>query len=221
MGPRAWTARKITRGTLHEEVALRLQDMILVGELAPGQVIPEMELCEALGISRTPLREALKVLASDNLVELHPGRGAVVVQPTADDVMGTLYAIGAIEGACALLACTYITNREFQHIQQLHLRMVAAHKSGERLKYFELNQRIHERIVAAGRNAFLANLHTKLNLRVRRIRFLGKSEPGWWDQAIVEHEDILAALERRDGPTLSELVRQHMYQLWNDIKHTL
>jgi DNA-binding GntR family transcriptional regulator len=218
--PRQWTARKISRGTLHEEVALQLQDMILVGELAPGRVIPEMELCQALGISRTPLREALKVLASDNLVELHPGRGAIVVEPTADDVMGTLYAIGAIEGACALLACSYITPRELQHIQQLHSRMVAAHKSGDRLKYFQFNQRIHERIVAASRNEFLANLHAKLNMRVRRIRFLGKSEISWWDQAVAEHEEILHHLEQRNGPALAELVREHMIQLWNDVKHT-
>ncbi len=200
LGPRPWAARKITRGMLHEEVAVRLRDMILVGELTPGQVIPELEMCDALGISRTPLREALKVLASDNLVELHPGRGAIVVEPSADDVMGTLYGIGAIEGACALLACANINQRELQHIQQLHNRMVAAHKSNDRLKYFEMNQRIHERIVAAGRNTFLANLHGKLNLRVRRIRFLGNSQPNLWEQAIKEHEEILACLKGRYGP---------------------
>ncbi len=218
-GPRG--PRKINRGTLHEEVAVRLRDMILVGELAPGEVIPEMQLCEALGISRTPLREALKVLASDSLVELRTGRGAVVVQPSNDDVMGTLYAIGAIEGACAPLACESMTQRELQQIEQLHVRMVAAHKANERLKYFEMNQRIHEKIVAASRNNFLMNLHSKLNLRVRRIRFLGNSQQSWWDQAVSEHEEILACLKRRDGAALSELLRQHMNTAWADVKHTL
>lgn len=212
---------KINRGTLHEEVAVRLRDMILVGELAPGEVIPEMQLCEALGISRTPLREALKVLASDSLVELRTGRGAVVLQPSNDDVMGTLYAIGAIEGACAPLACENMTQRELQQIQQLHSRMVAAHKANERLKYFEMNQRIHEKIVAASRNNFLMNLHFKLNLRVRRIRFLGNSQQSWWDQAVREHEEILDHLKRRDGAALSDLLRQHMNTAWADVKHTL
>jgi DNA-binding GntR family transcriptional regulator len=215
------STRKISRGTLHEEVAVRLRDMILVGDLAPGEVIPELQLCEALGISRTPLREALKVLASDSLVELRTGRGAVVVQPDNDDVMGTLYAIGAIEGACAPLACENMTERELQHIQQLHMRMVAAHKADERLKYFEMNQRIHEKIVAASRNAFLVNLHAKLNLRVRRIRYLGNSQQSWWEQAVAEHKAILSCLKRRDGEALGELLRQHMNGAWMDVKHTL
>lgn len=213
--------RRISRGTLHEEVAVRLRDMILVGELRPGAVIPEMQLCEGLGISRTPLREALKVLASESLVELQPGRGAVVVEPSPDDVMGTLYAIGAIEGACAPLACESMSGRELQQIQQLHARMVAAHRADDRLRYFELNQRIHEKIVAASRNAFLMSLHAKLNLRVRRIRFVGNAQPSWWDQAVAEHEEILSCLNRREGAALAELLRQHMYSTWNDVRDTL
>ncbi len=215
----AQQAQRISRPTLHEEVATRLRDMILIGRLGPGVVIPEMPLCEELGISRTPLREALKVLASENLVELQQGRGAVVIQPSADDVKGTLYAIGAIEGACALLACESISARELQQIKQLHAKMVHAHKADERLKYFELNQKIHERIVLASRNPFLINLHSKLTLRVRRIRFLGKQEIAWWDQAVLEHEDILALLVKRNGCALAEALRQHMYTTWNDVEH--
>jgi DNA-binding GntR family transcriptional regulator len=218
---RARTSLKINRPTLHEEVANRLRDMILVGTLNPGEIIPELQLCAELGISRTPLREALKVLASESLVELQQGRGAVVVQPSSDDVKGILYAIGAIEGACALLACENISTREFQQIKQLHGRMVEAHQSDNRIKYFEFNQRIHEKIVAASRNAFLVNMHEKLNLRVRRIRFLGKQQLSWWDQAIAEHEEILLHLQKRDGPLLAEALRQHMYSTWNDIQHTL
>lgn len=221
LAPRPRQAGRINRPTLHEEVATRLRDMILVGTLNPGAVIPEMQLCEELGISRTPLREALKVLASENLVELQQGRGAIVVQPSADDVKGALYAIGAIEGACALLACESITARELQQIKQLHTKMVDAHRADERLKYFESNQKIHERIVLASRNPFLINLHGKLTLRVRRIRFLGKQQIAWWDQAVEEHEEILALLEQRNGIALAEALRQHMYTTWTDIEHTI
>lgn len=219
--PRARPAQRINRPALHEEVATRLRDMILVGTLAPGVVIPEMQLCEELGISRTPLREALKVLASENLVELQQGRGAVVVEPSADDVKGTLYAIGAIEGACAVLACENISARDLQQIKQLHTKMVDAHKADERLKYFEFNQKIHERIVLASRNPFLINLHGKLTLRVRRIRFLGKQQIAWWDQAVEEHEEILILLEQRNGKALAEALRQHMYTTWTDIQDTI
>ncbi len=217
----ASSSRRINRGTLHEEVAIRLRDMILVDELAPGQIIPEMQLCEELGISRTPLREALKVLASENLVELLPGRGAVVVEPDANDVKGMLYAIGAIEGVAAQMACQNITAREIADIQQLHERMLAYHDTGERLKYFEMNQRIHKKIVAASRNNFLIDLHEKLNMRSRRMRYVSNSLPAWWEQAIREHEQILDALNRRDAATLGELLRAHMMGSWQDVKGTL
>ncbi|WP_337918385.1 GntR family transcriptional regulator [Pseudaminobacter soli (ex Zhang et al. 2022)] len=215
------SARRISRGTLHEEVAIRLRDMILVDELSPGQIIPEMQLCEEFGISRTPMREALKVLASENLVELLPGRGAVVVQPSADDVMGMLYAIGAIEGVAGQLACQFISPREFAEIQQLHDRMLAYHAAGDRLKYFDMNQRIHKKIVAASKNVFLIDLHDKLNMRSRRMRYVSNSQRQWWDQAIREHEQILAALERRDAEALSEQLRAHMMGSWKDVKGVL
>jgi DNA-binding GntR family transcriptional regulator len=215
------STRRISRGTLHEEVAVRLRDMILVDELSPGQIIPEMQLCEELGISRTPMREALKVLASENLVELLPGKGAVVVEPSSDDVMGMLYAIGAIEGAAAQLACQNISPREFAEIQQLHDRMLGYHSSGDRLKYFEMNQRIHKKIVAASKNNFLIDLHEKLNMRSRRMRYVSNSQRQWWDQAIREHEHILDALDRRDAKALADVLRAHMIGSWRDIKGTL
>lgn len=214
-------SRKISRGTLHEEVAVRLRDMILVDELRPGQMIPEMQLCEELGISRTPMREALKVLASENLVELVPGRGAVVVEPSPNDVMGMLYAIGAIEGAAAELACTVISAKEIAEVQQLHDRMLGYHSSGDRLRYFEMNQRIHKKIVAASRNDFLIDLHEKLNMRSRRLRYLSNSQRQWWDQAIREHEQMLVALGKRDAQALSAIMRAHMVGSWQDIGSSL
>ncbi len=195
--------------------------MILVDELAPGQIVPEMQLCDALGISRTPLREALKVLASENLVELLPGKGAVVASPDANDVMGMLYAIGAIEGAAAELACQNITARELNEIQSLHDRMLAYHRSGERLKYFEINQRIHKKVVAASKNNFLIDLHNKLNMRVRRMRYISNSQPEWWDQAVIEHQQILDALRDRDSRRLADLLRSHMAGSWQDVKGIL
>jgi DNA-binding GntR family transcriptional regulator len=95
----------INRGTLHDEVVAVLRDMIIQDELQPGRRIPEKALCEQLGISRTPLREALRVLASEGLVTPLPRRGAVVAEPSADEIQGLFYAIGAMESVCAELAC--------------------------------------------------------------------------------------------------------------------
>ena len=215
------SSRRISRGTLHEEVAVRLRDMILVDELPPGEIIPEMQLCEELGISRTPMREALKVLASENLVELLPGRGAVVVEPSTNDVMGMLYAIGAIEGVSAELACKNITARELAEIKQLHEKMLTHHQSGERRTYFDLNQKIHQKIMSSSKNDFLIGLHDNLNMRSRRLRYLSNSKPQWWDRAINEHEQILDALSRRDAPALGQLLRDHMTDSWRDLEDTL
>ena len=219
--PRLADGRGINRGALHETVAKRLLDMILVGRLPAGEVIRELEMCKELGISRTPMREALKVLAADDIVALLPGRGAVVVAPNADDIKGALYAVGAIEGACAPLACANMTAAELSAIRDLHGRMVRHHRRNERLKYFRTNLRIHEKIVAASRNAFLIGLHRKLVLKVRRIRFLGNAQIAWWDQAIREHEQMLDCLKARDGERLSRILRMHMVLTWDDIKHTL
>lgn len=215
------SSRRISRGTLHEQVAVRLRDMILVDELPPGEIIPEMQLCEELGISRTPMREALKVLASENLVELLPGRGAVVVEPDTNDVMGMLYAIGAIEGVSAELACKNITARELAEIRQLHEKMLIHHQTGERRKYFDINQRIHQKIISSSKNDFLIGLHENLNMRSRRLRYLSNSKPQWWDRAISEHEQILDALTRRDSSTLGRLLRDHMTDSWRDLEDTL
>lgn len=219
--PKLAHGRGISRGALHETVAKRLLDMIVVGRLPAGEVIRELEVCKELGISRTPMREALKVLAADDIVALLPGRGAVVVAPSADDVKGALYAVGAIEGACAPLACANITAGELAAIRDLHGRMVRHHRRNERLKYFRTNLRIHEKIVAASRNAFLIGLHRKLVLKVRRIRFLGNAQLSWWDQAIREHEQMLGCLKARDGEALARILRMHMIVTWDDIKHTI
>jgi len=219
--PKLANGRAISRGAMHETVAKRLLDMILIGRLPSGEVIRELEVCKELGISRTPMREALKVLAADDIVALLPGRGAVVVAPSADDVKGALYAVGAIEGACAPLACGNITAAELAAIRDLHGRMVRHHRRNERLKYFRTNQRIHEKIVAASRNAFLIGLHRKLVLKVRRTRFLGNAQLSWWDQAIREHEQMLDCLKTRDGERLARILRTHMIQTWDDIKHTV
>ena len=200
---------------------MRLRDMILVDELPPGEIIPEMQLCEELGISRTPMREALKVLASENLVELVPGRGAVVVEPSTNDVMGMLYAIGAIEGVSAELTCKNITAKELSEINHLHEKMLTHHKSGERRTYFDLNQKIHQKIMSSSKNDFLIGLHENLNMRSRRLRYLSNSKPEWWDRAIHEHEQILDALSRRDAPVLGQLLRDHMIDSWRDLEVTL
>ena len=163
-------AGPIARQSLHDAVTARLRDMIVEGEYPPGSRLPERVLCETFGISRTPLREALKVLASEGLLELAPNRGARVAGLTADDVDELFPVMGALEALAGELACARITDTELAEIRALHYQMVLHHKRGERPPYFDLNQQIHEKILEAARNLTLTASYTNLSGRIRRAR---------------------------------------------------
>lgn len=213
---------QIVRGNLHDEVVTVLRDMIIQDELQPGTRIPESALCTQLGISRTPLREALRVLASEGLVKPLPRRGAIVAEPSPDEIQGLFYAIGAIESVCAQLACANFTELEIENVVKLHKRLVLYARGQQPSKdYFRTNQAIHQAIVKGARNAFLAELHNSLSIRILRARFFVDVSKSAWTRALAEHEQIAALVQRRDGRKLSELLLQHMLGSWRDFEVTL
>lgn len=214
-------ARPISRTPLHDEVARRIRDLIVEGELAPGARVPERELCERFGISRTPLREALKILASEGLVDLQHHRGALISQLTSEAVDEMFQVMEALEALAGELACAHAADADIAAIRALHERMLAEHASRELSEYFKLNQRIHEAIVAAAGNALLAQIYRGLNMRLRRARYMANLSPPRWDQAVAEHEQILAALEARDGARLARLLREHLQHKADVVKAVL
>ncbi|MEE8500357.1 MAG: GntR family transcriptional regulator, partial [Kiloniellales bacterium] len=121
----------IVRASLHEELVARLRDLIVEGELTPGARVPERTLCQRFGVSRTPLREALKVLASDGLLELLPNRGATVARLTAADLDEMFPVMGALEALAGELACARISDAELAEIRALHYQMALHHTRGE------------------------------------------------------------------------------------------
>lgn len=213
--------RRIARGSLHDEVVSVLRDMIIQDELKPGTRIPEARLCEMLGISRTPLREAIRVLASEGLVTPLPRRGAVVATPTAEETEGLLLAIGALEAVSAPLACANFTAEEIAGIRALHERLKQYSARGNRKKYYETNLAIHESIVAGARNSFLSELHSSLSLRILRVRFFIDMPEASWARALGEHEKILEYVEARQGDRLAQLLLKHFKGAWNDCEATL
>jgi DNA-binding GntR family transcriptional regulator len=204
------SSRKINRQTLHDEVTAGVRNMIIEGELAPGSRIPERELCEELGISRTPLREALKVLAAEGMVDLLPNRGARVTQITLDDLQDLFDLLGVLEGLSGELACRHMSDEEIAAVADLHAQMLVCHREGRRLEYFTLNQRIHESIMAGARNRTLQAAHAAISGRIRHARYLTNLSDARWQQAVDEHETILQALQRRDGERLFRELRQHL-----------
>ena len=195
---------------LHETVVDRLRDLIVQGELPPGAKLNERVLCDRLGMSRTPLREALKYLASEGLVSLLPNRGAIVAPLDRSRVVEIFAVLGALEALAGDLACRHATDADITEIRALHYEMLAHHARGQLADYFRCNQDIHLKILEASGNQTLAATYRGLNAHVRRARYMANLSRERWDQAVAEHQDILAALEARDSARLQNLLREHL-----------
>ena len=199
------------RKTLHHEVVVdALRELILEGELEPMSRINEVELCERFGISRTPLREAIKLLAAEGLLVLLPNRGARVVALSEIEIGEILEVLGALEGAAGELACEQITDQEFAAIVAATADMVAAWKAGDLPRYFARNREIHDAIMEAARNAALQATYRSLSGRVQRARFSAHKTEAQWARAIDDHNLIVMLLRRRDGAALAQVMRDHL-----------
>jgi DNA-binding GntR family transcriptional regulator len=198
--------------SLHGEILARLRDYIVEGNIPDGGRVPERQLCTMFGISRTPLREALKVLASEGLVDLPPNRGARV-RPLSERELGELFDVmGGLEALAGRLACENVTDEEIAEIERLHYEMYGFYLHRDMHGYFQINQLIHQKIVEASRNATLQATYANFAGRIRRIRysanFARKRER--WGEAMREHETILDALRRRAGSELSDILFRHL-----------
>lgn len=200
----------VPRQALHQEVAVRLRQLIVEGRIAPGAKLNERALSERLHVSRTPLREAIKMLAAEGLVELLPNRGAVAAQLTAQDVADTFEVIAGLEGQAGELAAERITPAELDEIRALHYEMLAAFTRRDLSAYYRLNARIHERINAAARNPVLTQVYANVNARLQALRFRSNFDERKWQRAVQEHEAMVELLARRDAPALRALMRQHL-----------
>lgn len=200
----------IERRPLHEEVADRLRELITEGLLAAGSRLNERVLCAQLGVSRTPLREAFKVLASERLVDLHPNRGAIVASLSTEDVEHLFELMAALEGLVGELAAQRRTDAELDEIRALHFEMLAAHARRDLPAYYRLNRAIHQTMSRCTRNPMLAETYDSTNLRIQNLRFRSNFKREKWDAAVREHEQMVSALSARDGARLRALLEEHL-----------
>lgn len=211
------SSAQIARIPLHEEVTNRIRDMIVESRLAPGERIQEMQLAQQLGVSRTPIREALKVLTSEGLVELLPLRGAIVKVFTDKDARDMLDVIALLEAFAGERAC-HADAQRIDAVIAMHRRMRVLYDKRQRLEYFVLNQQIHEALIALADNEALSQTHATLSKRMRSLRYSGNSGPANWAAAMAEHDTMIAALERRHGPALAQAMREHIQNTWPRIR---
>jgi DNA-binding GntR family transcriptional regulator len=198
--------------SLHGEILSRLRDYVVEGNIAEGGRVPERQLCELFGISRTPLREALKVLAAEGLIDLLPNRGARVRQLSRRDLEELFEVMGGLESLAGRLACESITDEEIAEIERLHYEMYGYYLHRDMHNYFQANQRIHEKIVDAARNETLRATYANFAGRIRRVRYSANfaRKRQRWGEAMREHEAILDALRRRAGSELSDILFHHL-----------
>lgn len=200
----------ITRRYLHDEVADRLRALILAGELEPRQRLNELELCQRFGTSRTPLREAIKILSAEGVVELLPNRGARVASLSAAEIEDMLRVVAALEALAAKLACARIGDDEVEAIAGDTEAMRDAFEKRDDAAYFSLNRAIHEAIMAAARNAPLSSTYLALSSRVQRMRYTAHKTEAQWVRAMGEHDAMLELLRARDGEALAALMERHI-----------
>lgn len=197
-------------GTLPASVAERLRERIIEGEFPPGARLNERTLGELLGVSRTPLREALRLLAFDGLVHIEPNRGAQVVELSETDVRETFEVIGGIETLACHYACERATDQEIAEIRALTFEMMASHARRDLPTYYRCNREIHARIHQAAHNTLLTRLYETQNIRIQNLRFVSNENHENWDRSMRQHIDIAEALAARDTVRLTEIMRTHL-----------
>jgi DNA-binding GntR family transcriptional regulator len=205
----ASTVSPIPRTRLHDAVLKSLRDMILRGDLAPGTRVPERALCEQLQISRTPLREALKVLASSGLVDLQPNRGAWIAPLRAAEVEETFEVLSLLERRAGEMAVPHLDDRAIAGLRRLQETLVGHLRAGGGERLLHVDLAIHRTIVEAAGNRTLSGIHEELAIKVERARYLVTTSLERIRQSTEEHEAILAAVVARDPQRVADALYTH------------
>ena len=198
------------RTALHEQVALRLREMLVESRIAPGAKLNERELSEVLKVSRTPLREAIKMLAAEGLVELLPNRGAIAVELSEADVLNTFEVMAGLEAQSGELAAERITDAELAEIQAMHYEMLAAYTRRDLPAYYRLNSAIHAAINTAAKNPVLSATYRQVNARLQALRFRSNQDGEKWRAAVKEHEQMIDALQQRNPAAMRAVLLRHL-----------
>jgi len=201
---------RIAPTALYQEVAERLRQRIFAHELTPGTWIDEQKLAEQYGISRTPLREALKVLASEGLVELKPRRGCYVTEISRQDLDDIFPLMAMLEGRCAADAVKAAKPADIKSLKEIHARLEAAAREGRIDAFFEANQEFHRRIQELANNRWLLSVIQDLRKVLKLSRLHSLSLEGRLQQSLEEHRAIMAAFEAGEGAKAEKFMHDHL-----------
>jgi DNA-binding GntR family transcriptional regulator len=195
---------------LHEAIFQKLRLLLVEGKIAPGSKLNERELAESLHVSRTPIREAIRRLAADGLVELIANRGAIAVQLSLADVIHTFDVIADLEGFSGELAAKNISDAALSELEALQYEMMASYARRDLSTYYKLNLRIHHLINQAANNPVLTKLFSQVNARIEALRFRSNQDGVKWEKAVEEHQEMLDALKARDPARMRKIMMTHV-----------
>lgn len=201
---------KLVHNSLHERVADTLRDEIFNGSLAPGSFVDEAVMCERLSISRTPLREALKVLSAEGLVRHEPRRGCFVNEVTEQDLDEIFPVIALLEGRCAFEAARKACDADLSVLENLHQQLQAHAQAKRIVDYYQTNYTIHEAIITLANNRWLAQVISDLRKILRLARLQQLHAPGRLQQSLNEHLAVFAAIKARDSEGAEMAMRTHL-----------
>ncbi|WP_425072849.1 GntR family transcriptional regulator [Sagittula sp. S175] len=204
--------------TLPEQIANRLRRDILRGDLAPGTPVKERDHAGELGVSRTPMREAIRILAKEGLVLLRPARSPIVAEPSFEEIAHNIEVMTSLELLSARLACDRASDEEIEAIAEIAERMAREYDEMDMLDLFELDMGFHRAIAEAAHNPVLAEMHAALLARLWRARYLSATRKRSRDRVLHQHAEIVKGLRARDPELVTENVRAHLFRLLINVK---
>ena len=208
----AMAAMRQQKGWRHKDAVALLREMILSGELAPGERLREVAISERLGMSRTPVREAFRTLAAEGLVELLPNRSVVVAELNESESIDVFAVLGTLEALAGQLACQRMTPEQMEALEGLQRELEQHFQNLDRAGYIRANRAIHELMVEASNNSSLILAWRLILPRAERARSVNTLDRERWAAAVEAHRGMFAALAARDGPLLSALMQDHFAQ---------
>ena len=195
---------------LHEEVAERFRELILKGELKTGDRIVQSEMCSSLGISRTPMREALRILSSEGLIEVIPNKGAYVAQPSTREIREMFEVMSILEGACARVAAERMSETNFKKIESTHDLLELHYEAKDHERYLKVNQTYHILVQDMAGNKVLDEVIKGLRKRLLLYRYRQLYQPDRFSASMQEHRDLLEAFGRRDAGAAEGIMKRHL-----------
>lgn len=199
--------------TLPERIAGRLRRAILLGDLRPGDSVKERDNASELGVSRTPMREAIRQLAKEGLIILRPSRSPIVANPTLKEVVDDLTVLRALEVLSGELACQNASITEIEQLRKQHEHLIEISATAEPLDFFEIDMAFHRALVEAAHNPSLKETHGQYLARLWRVRYLSAKQSSDRDRSMRQHGMIVSGLEARDATLVARELSSHIHYI--------